>query len=174
MKSQICPAPSIRHDERESNPKFQIRQMKNVVHGPRQLVTHLSSKIPTRFREITLAVRERSTSTWRFFAEWRVTPGKSTRFLKYYIWNTIYCIRNTICCTWNTIYAKHDISLKLWTKMCIRLHEMITLLLCFFRNIIKYDKTSENPKWAGLQNMHTSSRNDDPFVTFLQEYHKMW
>ena len=42
---------------------------------------------------------------------------------------------------------KHSkIQNELATKMCTRLHEMITLLLCFFRNIIKYDKTSENPK----------------------------
>ncbi len=70
---------------------------------------------------------------------------------------------------------KHSkIQNELATKMCIRLHEMITLLLRFFRNIIKYDKTSENHKWVGLQNVHTSSRNDDPFVTFFQEYHKIW
>ncbi len=56
-------------------------------------------------------------------------------------------------------------------KMCIRLHEMMTLLLRFFRNIIKYDKTSENPKRVGHQNVHTSSRNDGPFATFFQEYH---
>jgi len=42
---------------------------------------------------------------------------------------------------------KHSkIQNELATKMCTRLHEMITLLLRFCRNIIKYDKTSENSK----------------------------
>ena len=54
------------------------------------------------------------------------------------------------------------------TKICIRLHEMMALLLRFFRNTIQYDKTPENPNWVGHQNTHTSSRNDDPFVTFFR------
>ena len=52
------------------------------------------------------------------------------------------------------------------SKMCIHLHEMLTILLRFFRNIIQYDKTPENSNWVGHQNTHTSPRNDDPFVTF--------
>jgi len=45
------------------HPQITNRQMKNVVHGPKQLLSDLLNKIPIRFREMTLAVRERSTST---------------------------------------------------------------------------------------------------------------
>ena len=70
---------------------------------------------------------------------------------------------------------KHSkIQNELATKMCTRLHEMITLLLRFCRNIIKYDKTSENSKWAGLQNVHTSSRNTFFFKRFIMSSYAMW
>jgi hypothetical protein len=51
--------------------------------------------------------------------------------------------------------------------MCILLHEMMTLLLRFCRNIIKYDKTSQNPDESATKNVPTSSRNDGPFVRFV-------